>query len=579
MFIFDRTERKSEFLQKSGGGSLRIEQRDSGLKREPRLRKNVKYERIFHSASIGETEFRVQGEFSVFRRGWNAEGEGKLQTFSGTDFALFLAGQLKFGNAPDNTDGSGFSQVADREQSFFNEFPRTECVAFVRQVAAFSRDPSGDCAQIGEGVFSGKRRNELAERVFHEIPVSSPNIGDDARLLEVVELSGPCSALCRLSGGGLQENDLIPGQKVGESADAECLKIFFCELRDDVESSIVSESFQKFSEEDGFAAFEDLLFIAHHLDFEGVERIRLFSQNFRIEFIHPEALFCGTAPDEGGTAHAGPACQMGKSPFAHHNGFRAVFLPEFEPVAPLLRGSPVEVAVDGVDFADASGMMIDDAGGIDAGDDSFRDQGLCATLPEVGGEFVFRDVPPDGLRVLVSVISGGIVVHGIHDDAGEILIAADGVFRKCFVACGDFRRIKFPAELASVGQGQGGEHALPRAFPVIVSEISGYAGGAVVVVAGQMIEPEFACAADFPLNRKERVCYCAFTGSVDDQRAQMQNGSVQKEVASLDFKFTESKCFGIKFIDGFSISVQRKMQSVEVFRAVDIPQFRVSPRG
>ena len=59
----------------------------------------------------------------------------------------------------------------------------------------------------------------------------------------------------------------------------------------------------------------------------------------------------------------------------------------------------------------------------------------------------------------------------------------------------------------------------------------------------------------------------------------MQNGSVQKEVASLDFKFTESECFGIEFIDGFSIPVQRKMQSVEVFRAVDIPQFRVCPRG
>ena len=139
-------------------------------------------------------------------------------------------------------------------------------------------------------------------------------------------------------------------------------------------------------------AFCHLFFKSVKLLFCRIGTIGFFSEIGGIEFVEPETmhLAIGPRPEKLGAAFAGVAALVRRTVFDKEEGHVAFFLPEFQPVAPLLDRCPVQVAVDGEDLPEISAaVMIHRTGRINSMQNLFRQKSLIAPIPAERSETGF----------------------------------------------------------------------------------------------------------------------------------------------------------------------------------------------
>ena len=187
----------------------------------------------------------------------------------------------------------------------------------------------------------------------------------------------------------------------------------------------------------------------------------------------------------------------------------------------------------------------------------------------------------DFLRILVSVISGEIMVHRIHDDSGEILKTPQEPFRFRAVA---FRRRRIGEEIRvifRVRHGEGGQYAVFAGDAVHRVEIADRAGVAVVGSGNNGIDIQLFQPAAHCFTLAVVGCIRRIVQDVGGQHPQVNRGFVQQEVPTFNAEFTESELFRAELVCGAGgiRARQRYRCRVKVFGVVGIPQLRIAPRS
>ena len=99
--------------------------------------------------------------------------------------------------------------------------------------------------------------------------------------------------------------------------------------------------------------------------------------------------------------------------------------------------------------------MVDRPGRVKRLRDFFCQLRLGAVLHRSGRQDLFRAVGgSEPLRILIAHITGRIVIHDQHDDAGDVLVAADQMLRLPPVGFSLFRTVEAGLELLEVRQSE-----------------------------------------------------------------------------------------------------------------------------
>ena len=296
--------------------------------------------------------------------------------------------------------------------------------------------------------------------------------------------------------------------------------------------------------------------------------VRLLPQERRIVLIIPDMHHIAGRVDETRTAIAGPVGHMRKTIFRQMQRFFPVFLPEFEPVAALLNRSPVRIQIDRIDRSEISRMVIDDPVGIYSGDDLFT-QGR---LFPVSGETGSGKNSGDPFRILRIGSPREIVIGHIEDDRRKILEFPDlerGIGR---IAAGILRFGQIPV-MRGMRQRKGGQNPLSGEFFIERSLISRFSGKEAVFEREEVIDSAFLCKLHCAADLCGGGLVRPGSGQIHAHAPEMNLLSIQQEIPSVEGELPEPEEFGEEAVDLLSVfRLQTQFQSVEIFRAVQIPE-------